>query len=90
MSFVTQSKVNQKKRLSGRTEFYNSKVIDRKIADAKTGSTFLTTRGLAAVVMAKIAKGKQGIDKFSRKDLEEIISLDKNNFAISFAGRDEL
>ena len=87
---LTVPKCGKKKKLSGRTEFYNLMVTDRRIIAAKTGGTFFATRGLGGAIVKSIAKGKQDVDKFSGKDLEEIISSDKNNFAIPFAGFDEI
>jgi hypothetical protein len=89
-SIIIIPKCEKKKMLSGRTEFYNLIVTDRRVIGAKTGGTFFATRGLAGAVVKKVAKDRQDIAKFAGKDLEEIIRLDRNNWAIPFAGFNEI
>ena len=79
-----------KDKLSGRTDFYNLIITNKRIICGKTGGTFLATRGLAGALVEKIAKDKQDVEAFSGKDLEEIVNLDKHNFAIPFVGFDEI
>jgi hypothetical protein len=76
--------------LSGRTEFYNLIVTDRRVIGAKTGGTFFATKGLAGAVVKKMAKDRQDIGKFAGKDFEEILRLDKNNWAVPFTGFSEI
>jgi hypothetical protein len=87
---LTVPKCEKKKRLSGRTEFYNLIVTDKRIIGAKTGGTFFATRGLVGAMVKKAAKDRQDADKFSDKDLEEIINLDKDNFAVPFTGFNQI
>ncbi|MGB8992677.1 MAG: hypothetical protein WCD80_11540 [Desulfobaccales bacterium] len=87
---LTIPKCEKKKKLSGRTEFYNLMVTNNMIIGAKTGGSFFATRGLAGAIVGGIAKSRQDVDKFSGKDLEQIISSDKNNFAIPFNGFEEI
>lgn len=83
-------KCAKQKMLSGRSEFYNLIITEKRIIGAKTGGTFFATRGPIGMVAEKAAKDKQDVDKFSGKDLEEIVSSDKNNWAIPFAAFDEI
>jgi hypothetical protein len=87
---LTIPKCEKKKKLSGRTEFYSLMVTNNRIIGAKTGGTFFATRGLAGTIVGGITKSKQDVDKFSGKELEEVISSDKNNFAVPFAGFEEI
>ena len=80
----------KKKKLSGRSEFYNLIVTNRRVVAAKTGGTFFATRGLVGAMVKSAAEGKQEVGKFEGKDLEEIIASDKNNFAIPFTGFDQI
>lgn len=87
---LTIPKCEKHKKLSGRTEFYDLIITDKRIIGAKTGGTFLATKGLLGAVVKKIEKDRQDVDKFSGKELDEIISVDKNNWAVPFAGFDEI
>jgi len=80
----------KKKALSGRSEFYNLMVTDKRIVSTKTGGTFFATRGLLGAAVQKMAKGRQDIDKFAGKEIDEIVGLDKNNWAVPFRGFDEI
>jgi len=73
------------------TDFYNLLITNRRIICGKTGGTgLLRTSGLAGAVVLKIAKDRQDVEKFSGMDLDEIVNLDKHNFAVPFVGFDEI
>jgi len=73
------------------THFYNLIITDRRIICGRTGGTgLLRTKGLAGAVVLKIAKDRQDVDKFSGMDLDEIVNLSKDNFAVPFVGFDEI
>lgn len=73
------------------THFYNLIITNRRIICGKTGDTgLLRTKGLAGAVVLKIAKDRQDVDKFSDVDLDEIVDLGRDNFAIPFVGFDEM
>ena len=73
------------------THFYNLLITDRRIVCGRTGGTgLLRTSGLAGAVVLKIAKDRQDVEKFSGMDLDEIVNLSKDNFAVPFVGFNEI
>lgn len=80
-----------KDKFAGGTDFYNLLITNRRIICGKTGGTSVfRTKKLAGALVLKIAKDRQDVEKFSGMDLEEIVNLDKHNFAAPFVGFDEI
>jgi len=73
------------------THFYNLLITDRRIVCGRTGGTgLLRTSGLAGAVVLKIAKDRQDVEKFSGMDLDEIVNLSRDNFAVPFVGFEQI
>jgi len=78
-------------KLGGRVDFYNLIVTSRRLVCGKTGAAFLASRGtLVGALVEKIARDKQDAEAFSSRELDEIVDLDKDNFAVPFFGFDEI
>jgi hypothetical protein len=78
---------------SGTIAFYNLIVTNNRLVAAKTGETISDLGGPIGPlgrVFYKAARDSQDTGKFAGKDLEEIICLDKNNWAIPFDKFDEI
>lgn len=72
------------------TDFYNLLITNRRIICGKTGGSFFRTSGLAGALVFKITKDRQDAEKFSVIDPDEIVNLDRHNFAVPFVGFDEI
>ncbi len=74
-----------------RTDFCNLIITNKRIIGGRTGGTFpFGNRGLGGALVRKIAKERQDAEKFSDIDLDEIVNLGRDNFAIPFVGFDEI
>lgn len=81
----------QRDKFARGTDFYNLLITNRRIICGKTGGTSIfRTKGLAGAIVLKVAKDRQDVEKFSGIDPEEIVSLDRHNFAVPFVGFDEI